>query len=118
KLPAVDVARAYYGLGDALNLSWLRDQIDVLPVEGRWHAHARGVLRDELAAQQRALVGQVLATGQGTPEQQVAAWLRRDDPSLRFTLAMFAELVAQKSLDYPTVSVAVRRLAQMAAAAE
>ncbi|MEJ7745443.1 MAG: NAD-glutamate dehydrogenase, partial [Luteimonas sp.] len=117
-LQPVDVAKAYYGLGDALNLRWLREQIDALPVEGRWHAHARGVLRDELATQQRSLVGQVLSTGKGSPEQQVEQWLQRDDASLRFTQSMFAELVAQKSLDYPTVSVAVRRLAQMAFAGE
>ena len=42
------------------------------------------------------------------------AWLSRDDSSLRFTLAMLTELAAQKSLDYPTASVAVQRVAQLA----
>jgi glutamate dehydrogenase len=75
-------------------------------------------LRDELGTQQRALVGQILAEGGRKPaEAKVAAWLSRDDSSLRFTLAMLAELVSQKALDYPTVSVAVRRLAQLAATA-
>jgi glutamate dehydrogenase len=45
----------------------------------------------------------------------VAAWIGRDDSSLRFTLAMLAELAEQKTLDYPTVSVAVQRLGQLAA---
>src|SRR3546814_17942702 len=62
KLKPVDVARVHFRLGDALRLPWLVRQIDQLPVEGRWHAVARGVLRDELAAQQRALVGQALST--------------------------------------------------------
>ena len=85
-------------------------------MEGRWHAHARGVLRDELRAQQRALVGQVIAIGNKLPVgERVARWLDRDDPALRFTQSMFADLRAQKALDYPTVSVAVRRLGQMAA---
>ena len=44
----------------------------------------------------------------------VQAWLSRDDSSLRFTLAMLTELAAQKSLDYPTASVAVQRLGQLA----
>ena len=48
KLKAVDVARVYFRLGDALNLPWLTTQIDALNVDGRWHAVARGVLRDEL----------------------------------------------------------------------
>ena len=97
-------------------LPWLLDQVDSLPVDGRWHAHARGVLRDELRAQQRALAAQVIAGGGKLPAgQRVARWLDRDDPALRFTQAMFADLRTQKALDYPTVSVAVRRLAQMAA---
>ncbi len=42
-----------------------------------------------------------------------AGW-QRDDAALRFTLSMLNELAAQKSLDYPTASVAVQRLAQLA----
>lgn len=116
KVPPATVARVFYALGDALHVPWLLEQIDALPVEGRWHAHARGVLRDELRAQQRVLVGQLLGSGKRTPEQRLAEWLQRDDAQLRFTQQMFSELMAQKTLDYPTASVAVRRLAQMAEA--
>ncbi|GAB3733615.1 NAD-glutamate dehydrogenase [Luteimonas pelagia] len=118
KLDPARVAQVYYAFGDALHVPWLLEQIDALPVEGRWHAHARGVLRDELRLQQRTLVGHVIATaGKTPPGEQVDHWLERDDPALRFTQAMFTELRTQKALDYPTVSVAVRRLAQMAAEA-
>ncbi len=116
RLKAVDVARVHFRLGDALHVPWLIEQIDQLPVEGRWHAVARGVLRDELAAQQRTLVGQVLATAGNGADAKVASWIGRDDPALRFTLAMLDELAAQRALDYPTTSVAVRRLAQLAGA--
>jgi glutamate dehydrogenase len=84
-------------------------------VEGRWHAVARSVLRDELATQQRALVGQVLSIPGNDPDARVKQWLERDDASLRFTLSMLNELAAQKTLDYPTASVAVQRLAQLGA---
>ncbi|QSX77437.1 NAD-glutamate dehydrogenase [Lysobacter solisilvae] len=114
KLKPVEVARVHFRLGEALNLPWLSTQIDGLAVEGRWHAVARGVLREELGTQQRALVKQVLAMPGATPEAKVKAWLTRDDSSLRFTLAMLSELAAQKTLDYPTVSVAVQRLSQLA----
>jgi glutamate dehydrogenase len=40
----------HFALGEALHLKWLMDKIEELPVEGRWHAHARGMLRDELYA--------------------------------------------------------------------
>ena len=113
KLKPVDVARVHFRLGDALRLPWLVQQIDQLPVEGRWHAVARGVLRDELAAQQRALVGQVLSRKGSGADAKVRSWIGRDDAALRFTLSMLNELAAQKTLDYPTASVAVRRLAQL-----
>ncbi len=115
KMRAVEVAKVYFRLGDALREPWLREQIEGLQVDGRWHAVARGVLRDELAAQMRRLTEQVLAMPGKDAEAKVAAWLERDDPTLRFTLAMLNELATQKTLDYPTVSVAVQRLAQLAA---
>ena len=54
-------------------------------------------------AQQRALVGQILADGGKKPaEAKVEAWLERDDAALRFTQAMLTDLLNQKTLDYPT----------------
>ena len=114
KLKPVDVAKVHFRIGDALNLPWLQEQIDSLPVDGRWHAVARGVLREELATQQRALVQQVLARPGANADAKVRSWLERDDAALRFTLSMLNELAAQKTLDYPTASVAVQRLAQLA----
>jgi glutamate dehydrogenase len=71
-------------------------------------------MRDELYTQQRALAAQVLRrTGGGDPSADVAAWLGRGDPALRFTQAMLADMRSQAAMDYPTVSVAVRRLAQL-----
>ena len=114
KLRAVEVAKVYFRLADALREPWLRAQIESLQVDGRWHAVARGVLRDELASQMRSLTSQVLAMPGKDADAKVNAWLERDDASLRFTLAMLTELAAQKALDYPTSSVAVQRLAQLA----
>ena len=73
------------------------------------------MLRDELAAHQRVLAGQVQGMKGNDANAKVAAWMARDDSALRFTLAMLGELAEQKSLDYPTVSVAVQRLGQLAA---
>ena len=75
---------------------------------------ARGVLRDELATQARILAGQVLSAPGANADAKVERWLQRDDASLRFTMAMLTELAAQKTMDYPTVSVAVQRLSQLA----
>ncbi|GAB2493333.1 NAD-glutamate dehydrogenase [Arenimonas alkanexedens] len=117
-LPVADVAEAYFNLSDALHTKWLMDSVEALPVEGRWHAQARGVLRDELQAQQRALVAQVLGASHAGSSSQalVEAWLARDDATLKYTMSMFADMRNLRGLDYPTLSVAVRRLAQVVAA--
>ncbi|MEO8012456.1 MAG: NAD-glutamate dehydrogenase, partial [Dokdonella sp.] len=112
--PIAEVAKVFFALGDALNLRWLLERIEELPVETRWHALARGALRDELNAQQRALAAQILAgNAHGDGGQRVAVWLERDDPALRYTLTMFADMRQQVTIDYPIVSVAVRRLAHL-----
>ncbi len=110
--PITAVASVYFALGDALNLRWLMEKIEELPVETRWHALARGALRDELNTQQRALALQILEGNAGSDGgERVAAWLERDDQALRYTLTMFADMRQQLTIDYPIVSVAVRRLA-------
>ncbi len=113
--PIAEVAGVFYELGEALDLEWLRDQIEALPVEGHWHAQARGSLLDELNHQHRALASQVLAFAAQQPGEgsAVQRWLNRDDATLKYTRSMLAEILTQNA-DYPIASVAVRRLAQLA----
>ncbi|MBX3693524.1 MAG: NAD-glutamate dehydrogenase [Dokdonella sp.] len=108
-----EVAAVFFATGEALNLRWLMEKIEELPVETRWHAHARGSLRDELNERQRALTLQVLDSGSLSGHERVSAWLERDDPALKHTLGMLAEMRSQVVVDYPIVSVAVRRLSQL-----
>jgi glutamate dehydrogenase len=113
--PVEHVAKVFFDLGEALDIDWLRTQIGKLTVGSRWHAQARGALRDELAKQQRAMVGQILASEharQGA-DGAVAAWLERDDPQLKFTRSMLGE-IRSADVDYPIASVAIKRLAQIA----
>ena len=110
------VAQAHFALSDALHINWLMDNVEALPVTGRWQAQARGVLRDELQAQQRQLVSTVLASSQAgkTPGDWVGTWLSRDDAALKYTLGMLTDMRSLSEMDFPTLSVAVRRLAQIA----
>jgi len=114
KREPADVAKVYLRLGESLHLPWLFSQINALEVSGRWHAIARNLLRHELAAHQHHLAAQVLAGPHAPPQAQVNNWLAREDTKLRSVLAMLQELVGQKTLDYPTISVAVHRLGKLA----
>ena len=106
------VAAVYFELAHALDINGLRRQIEALPVESRWHAQARGALRDELSAQHCALMRQILAAAPAKEQHPVARWLERDDPTLKFTLGMLEEIRTQP-VDYPIASVALRRFAQL-----
>ncbi|MCC6595500.1 MAG: NAD-glutamate dehydrogenase, partial [Rhodanobacteraceae bacterium] len=110
--PIERVAATYFDLGHHLDIGGLRRQIEALPVESRWHAQARGALRDELAAQHCALVRQVLAGAPAGDPHPAARWIERDDPTLKFTLGMLEEIRSQP-VDYPIASVALRRFAQL-----
>jgi glutamate dehydrogenase len=115
--PVEHVARVFFDLGEALDIEWLRNQIEKLVVESRWHAQARGALRDELAVQQRKMVREILNSehGKQSADGAVSAWLDRDDPQLKFTRGMLDE-IRGVDVDYPIASVALRRLAQLAQA--
>ncbi|MCB1640139.1 MAG: NAD-glutamate dehydrogenase, partial [Xanthomonadales bacterium] len=108
-------AKAYFSIGEQLHLKWLAEQIEKLPVEGRWHAHARGVLRDELYAQHRALTAQALRRCSKPKQDPLQAWAEGRESALSYTQTMFGEMHALVSMDYPTVSVGVRRLSQLVA---
>ena len=110
------VAAVFFEIGQALDIDSLRRQIENLQVDSRWHAQARGSLRDELATQHRALAAQILAGSTDAIANPVAQWLQRDDASLKFTLGLFDEIRSQ-TLDYPIASVALRRFAQLVQAA-
>ncbi|MCU0755724.1 MAG: NAD-glutamate dehydrogenase [Xanthomonadales bacterium] len=114
KWPVERVGKVYFDLGEALHLKWFRDQIEALPVEGRWHANARGALRDELNEQHRALTVLLLQRDPDSDAAQlVPQWLDRCASSMELVRGMLAEMRSQRTLDFPTASVAIRRLNQL-----
>ncbi|MDX1571522.1 MAG: NAD-glutamate dehydrogenase [Xanthomonadales bacterium] len=110
--PVEHVGGIYYQLDRSMRLSWLMNQIENLAVEGQWHAHARGGLRDELYGHHRALARQVLAAednGQD-PTESVARWMEEHQAQIEKFSSMMADMRSAGSMDYATVSVAVRAL--------
>ena len=109
-------ARVYFGLGAALGLDWLRDQIEHLAVEGHWQAVARGTLREDLYLLQRRLCERVLASrARGDARECVAAWLKSGGETVANLGRTVREMRATGSADFPTLSVAlqsVRRLVE------
>jgi glutamate dehydrogenase len=102
-------ARVYFGLGAALGLDWLRDQIERLAVDGHWQAVARGTLRDELYLLQRRLCERVLAgRSRGDARERVAAWLAGGGDEVANLRRTVREMRAAGNADFPTLSVALQ----------
>jgi len=103
------VANVFFGLGERLGLKWLRESVEKLPVAGQWHAHARGSLRDELYSQHRRLASLVLEV---FPDEKdpVKGWVEANAEAVEHVSLMLSDMADLPSMDYATVSVAVRSL--------
>jgi glutamate dehydrogenase len=106
------VSKIYFGIGEALELKWLRAEVEGLKVEGQWHAHARGNLRSELLSHHNELVGRVLGTC-GRARDPVGAWLQANEESVHLVRDMLHDMRNLPAMDYATVAVAVRSLGQL-----
>jgi len=106
------VAKVFFGLGDALDLKWLKTQAESLKVMGQWHAIARANLRDELFSVHNHLVERVLKSD-GRKKEPVVSWMESNQDALKPVRHMLNEMKKSTQLDYPVVSVAVRTLEQL-----
>ncbi|NND44576.1 MAG: NAD-glutamate dehydrogenase [Xanthomonadales bacterium] len=115
------VARVHFGIGEALGLKWFRKHVEALSVEGQWHAHARGILRDELYAHHRQLVDRVLDGAERDEAAQadpVTYWIERHEVDVRRMTDMVQDMRNLANMDYATLSVAVRSLGHMLSATD
>jgi len=108
----VMVAKVFSGLGDSLNLRWLMRQLESLEVLGQWHAQARANLRDELFTQHNHLVERILQAAGDEPDP-VAAWIDANRSCVQRPMDMMHDMRNHAEMDYATVAVAVRSLAQL-----
>ncbi len=111
KLPVEDVATVYYLLENRLEITWLRDEIIRLPVDGHWQAIARGSLRDNLYSIQRDLTALALAKHRkGSVVETVEQWLKDRDQRIQHCNRVLNDMRTSESLDFATASVAVQEI--------
>ena len=117
RAPIETVARAYLHLGAALDLDWLRQQVEELPVEGHWQSVACGTLRDGVYALHRLLADRVVGTAKrGNAVRAAEAWLASRPGPVEHLRRTFADMNALARVDHPTLSVAVQSLRRLAEA--
>jgi len=106
----------YAAFNEKLGLYWLHVAAEELEVGDRWHAIARGKLRDEFFLMRRDLAIQVLRM-RGKRDLTSAAdkWLaERKEHVERFEL-MLEEMKLRSEIDFATLSVAARELRDLIA---
>jgi glutamate dehydrogenase len=109
RLSVEPVAAAYFNLGTALSLDWIREQTEELAADGPWQAVARTTLRDNVYALQRKLCLQVLAEARKqSPDQAVTAWLQRKRAAIDHIHHVLSDMRGLASMDFATLSVAVQ----------
>ncbi len=108
------VAKVFSGLGDSLHLRWLMRQVESLEVLGQWHAQARANLRNELFTQHNRLVERILQEV-GDERDPMAAWIDANRSCVQRPMDLMLDMKNQAEMDYATIAVAVRSLAQLVA---
>ena len=113
---AADVAKAYFAVGSALDITWYLQQISALPVENNWQALAREAFRDDVDWQQRAITISVLQQGDGSQdvETRLELWMEQHEGMIERWRAMLVELRAASGTDYAMYAVANRELLDLA----
>lgn len=114
ELPVREVLRTYFAVDRELDLAWLRAMVEELPTSGHWDANARGHLRTDLQQQHRQLTGLVLSMNDdANAEEILAPWQAEHHERIARTRALIDEMRGQSVVDFPSVTVAVRSLAQL-----
>ncbi|QXH59623.1 NAD-glutamate dehydrogenase [Pseudomonas azerbaijanorientalis] len=111
-----EVAKAYFAVGSALDITWYMQQISALPVENNWQALAREAFRDDVDWQQRAITISVLQQGDGTQdvEARLSLWMAQHEGLIERWRAMLVEIRAASGTDYAMYAVANRELLDLA----
>lgn len=110
-----EVATIYFIMADRLELVWFREKINAYPVDNHWSALARSTFKDELDAQQRALVNSVLKHKKDSDVlKNINIWFKDHQTLLQRWQAVVTQLRGSAVIDPSMLTVAIRELSQLA----
>ncbi len=106
------VAEIYFGIGEFLDLGWIRKQIIMHPTESHWESLSREALRDDLDLQQRQLTDGLLNyDGQTTDlHARLAIWGESHAALIERWQHILSDLKSSSVLNYTMFFVAIREL--------
>jgi glutamate dehydrogenase len=112
--PVEEVAEVYFTVEDRLGLGRLRDLVNALPRDDRWHTLARAALRDDLYGAHAALTEKILAsTDSALPAaDRLTRWIEANAESVQRAAQLLSDIISgeQAQADLATLSVALRQI--------
>lgn len=112
ELPVTRVAEVYFGIGEFLDLSWIRSQVIAHPTENHWESLSREALRDDLDWQQRQLTAGYIKFSEKKESLMDALndWADNHATLIARWRHILSELKASTTLNYTMFFVAIREL--------
>lgn len=106
------VAKVYFGIGELLDLTWIRSQVIAHPTENHWESLSREALRDDLDWQQKLLTAGILraAPNKDDLESSLELWSANYLNLIERWRQILADLKASTVLNYTMFFVAIREL--------
>ena len=109
--PPLEVARAFFLLGERLEIDWLEGQLEALAVGTRWQRWAQQSTEDELFAIRRQLCEDVLAEAGELPiDEAVDVFLASREDSVARVQRFMRRLAMEGVSDLSQLTVALRQL--------
>ncbi len=112
KMNLAKVAELYFGIGEYLDLNWIRTQVIIHPAENNWESLSREALRDDLDWQQRQLTDGLISYNGKEADLEIKFTVWKQEHSLLIDRwrALLAGLKASTVLNYTMFFVAMREL--------
>lgn len=112
-----NAAKLFYALSERLQLHWIRNEISETVVRTHWNHLAIVNMRNDLHANQRNLTELVLqsVTNKRHTNKAIQLWEEHHREALQRYDMVIKELNALRTLDFPTISVAVSEVRRLVA---
>jgi glutamate dehydrogenase len=112
----LEVARAFFLLGERLEIDWLENQLETLPTTTRWQRWALQSSEDDLLALRRRLCEGVLAEAErtGSVDDAVERFLERHAEAFERVRRFMRSLAVEGVSDGAQLTVALRQLRTLA----
>jgi glutamate dehydrogenase len=110
-LSPVEVARAFFLVGEALHVDWLEARLGELPGGSRWDRWALNAVEDDLLLVRREAAEKALEGAEGRrPEEAVEAWLAAHAEQRERLDRLMRQLEADGVRELSQLTVAVRKM--------